>query len=184
MLWGPLPSEGIVNSVTKPVVVIRPILLPTMQREPGSRMQLASVNHKAPSGPVVMPHGWAWGLGRANSDILPSVVIRPILPLTDSVNHSAPSGPVVIPPALLFSGGIVNSVTAPVVVIRPILPRTYVNHSAPSGPAAISPLLAAGVVSLVTMTVVVIGAILPPIPSMHSDVACSTVVMPNGIAVA
>ena len=75
MLWGPLPSEGIVNSVTKPVVVIRPILLPTMQREPGSRMQLASVNHKAPSGPVVMPHGWAWGLGRANSVILPSVVM-------------------------------------------------------------------------------------------------------------
>src|SRR5437588_12950973 len=126
MLWGPLPSEGIVNSVTKPVVGIRPILLPTMQREPGSRMQLASVNHKAPSGPVVMPHGWAWGLGRANSDILPSVVIRPILPLTDSVNHSAPSGPVVIPPGLLVAGGIVNSVTVSAAGISPTWPQRVV----------------------------------------------------------
>src|SRR5437588_13074335 len=153
MLWGPLPSEGIVNSVTKPVVGIRPILLPTMQREPGSRMQLASVNHKAPSGPVVMPHGWAWGLGRANSVILPSVVIRPILPLTDSVNHSAPSGPVVIPPALLVSGGSVNSVTAPLVVIRPLLPPTYVNVSATTDAAVTTPIAFAGLDSRVTKQV-------------------------------
>jgi len=113
MLWGPLPSEGISNSVTKPVVVIRPILLPTTQRGPGWRMQADSVNHKAPSGPVVMPQGWAFGLGRANSVILPSVEIRPIFPLSDWVNHSAPSGPVVIPPGPLFSVGIANSVTAP-----------------------------------------------------------------------
>src|SRR6185369_3081985 len=123
MLWGPLPSEGIANSVTAPAVVIRPILLPTMQRELCSRTQLASVNHKAPSGPVVMPHGWALGLGRANSVISSLLAIRTILPLTGSVSHRASSGPVVIPPALLFSGGIANSVTSPVVVIRPILPR-------------------------------------------------------------
>src|SRR5207248_6048012 len=122
MLWGPLPSEGTVNSVIKPLVVIRPILLPTMQREPGWRTQLDSVNHKAPSGPVVMPHGWASALGRANSVILSSVVIRSIFPLTDSVNQSATSGPVVISPVLAVAVGIVNSVTMPVVVIRPILP--------------------------------------------------------------
>ena len=147
MLWGPPPSEGISNSVIKPVVVIRPILLPTTQRGPGWRMQADSVNHKAPSGPVVMPQGWAFGLGRANSVILPSVEIRPIFPLSDWVNHSAPSGPVVIPPGPLFSVGIVNSVTAPVVVVRPILPRASVNHSAPSGPVVISPLFVVGIVN-------------------------------------
>src|SRR5215813_11190549 len=95
MLWGPLPSEGISNSVTNPVVVIRPILLPTTQRGPGWRMQADSVNHKAPSGPVVMPQGWAFGLGRANSVILPSVYIHPVTPHSYSVTLREAPLPVV-----------------------------------------------------------------------------------------
>src|SRR5215471_5476919 len=127
-----------------------------------------------------MPHGWALELRRANSVILPSVVIRSIFPLTGSVNHSAPSGPVVIPQGLLFSVGMVNSVTAPVVVIRPILPRIPVNHSAPSGPVAISPLLAVGIANSVTTPVVVIRRILPPTPSVNHKAPSGPVVMPSG----
>src|SRR5258707_8123073 len=71
-----------------------------------------SVNHSAPSGPVVMPMGQPRAVGTGKSVITPSVVMRPILLATlgDSVNHSAPSGPVVMNWGKLWNVGIGNSV--------------------------------------------------------------------------
>src|SRR5262249_44566976 len=72
-------------------VVIRPIRLP-----PGS------VNHRLPSGPAVMPLGYARRLMPAlNSVTTPSGVIRPIRSLAPrslprSVNQTLPSGPAVM----------------------------------------------------------------------------------------
>src|SRR6266567_3085786 len=97
-----------------------------------------SVNHRAPSGPGVIPHGSLLAVGIGNSVMAPVVVMRPILLLTllISVNHRAPSGPTVIPRGPLLGVGTGNSVMLPVVVMRPILlPVSSVNHSAPSGPA-------------------------------------------------
>src|SRR5690242_17348334 len=73
-------------SVMVPDVVMRPILPP-----------LSSVNHNAPSGPVVMPRGLALSVGTGYSLMVPAVVIRPILLPQYSVNHTAPSGPVATP---------------------------------------------------------------------------------------
>src|SRR6202011_6164733 len=80
------PFDGSANSVSWPLVVMRPIL-PTSP----------SVNHSAPSAPTAMPP-------RAdpparNSLNWPAVVMRPSQPVSDapSVNHSAPSGPAVMP---------------------------------------------------------------------------------------
>src|SRR5258706_577627 len=106
--------------------------------------EVNSVNHSAPSGPVVMPSAKVRGVGIGNSVITPAVVMRPILPGTDSlaktsVYHSAPSGPVVINWGTLGVVGIVNSVITPAVVMRPTLPVfNSVNHSAPSGPVVMT----------------------------------------------
>ena len=81
----------------------------------------ASVNHSAPSGPVVMPTGSAAGRGDREFGDTPPVVMRPILLARASVNHSAPSGPAVIPKGALPAVGIGNSVKMPAVVMRPIL---------------------------------------------------------------
>ena len=69
-----------------PAVVIRPI-------------DFCVVNHRAPSGPTVMP-----SLGPIRLLVYvvttPLVVILPIMPMELTmplVNHSAPSGPAVIP---------------------------------------------------------------------------------------
>ncbi len=72
--------------------------------------------------------------------ITPSVVTRPILPLSVSVNQSAPSGPAVIALGSLSElRPLVNSVITPSVVIRPmtagLLPT---NQRFPSGPAVMS----------------------------------------------
>src|SRR5258707_466160 len=105
-----------------------------------------SVNHRLPSGPVVMAKGklGAGGTKIENSVIIPLVVMRPILLPKYSVNHSAPSGPCVMPvtPAgFCCQVGNANSVIVPEVVRRTILLPTpvnpspnSVNHSAPSGP--------------------------------------------------
>src|SRR5262249_29288755 len=66
---GSLFPVGIVNSVMLPPVVMRPILSPK-----------ASVNQRAPSGPLVIPHGKLFVVGIENSVTLPLVVIRPIFP--------------------------------------------------------------------------------------------------------
>jgi hypothetical protein len=58
---------GRVNSVTVPLVVMRPIC-------PAS----ACVNHSAPSGPTVMKSGKLARLDRLSSVTTPLVVIRPI----------------------------------------------------------------------------------------------------------
>src|SRR5260370_41535911 len=65
MIWGPLPAVGIANSVTTPLVVMRPILLAPF-----------SVNHRLPSGPAVMPAGLLVSVGVGNSVIAPAAVIR------------------------------------------------------------------------------------------------------------
>jgi hypothetical protein len=90
-LLGVIPGNGTGYSVTTPVVVIRPILLAT-----------PSVNHSAPSGPVVISSPITLViskadtlLGRGYSVMTPAVVIRPIRGAA-SVNQSAPSGPTVI----------------------------------------------------------------------------------------
>lgn len=47
-----------------------------------------SVNHNAPSGPVVIPPALLFSVGSVNSVTAPVVVIRPILP-RKCVNHTA-----------------------------------------------------------------------------------------------
>ena len=82
-----MPCRGLATGnwkvVMMPAVVMRPIWSP-----------LARVNHRAPSGPAVMPMAPP---PPPNSVMPPSVVMRPIFPLTVSVNHTAPSGPAVMP---------------------------------------------------------------------------------------
>src|ERR1022692_2104311 len=103
---------------------MRPILL-----------SYVSVNHSAPSGPLVICEGPPLGAGTENSVTSPTVVMRPIA--LGSVNHNAPSGPTVIPagPPPLFGEGTGYSVIAPAVVIRPTfwpsIPYTTAPHPAP-----------------------------------------------------
>ena len=67
--------------------MIRPIRLPP-----------CSVNHRLPSGPAVMPEGFAPAVMPAlNSVTTPAGVIRPMRLPPDSVNHRLPSGPAVMP---------------------------------------------------------------------------------------
>src|SRR5262245_14145619 len=86
--------------IVVPLVVIRPILLPT-----------CSVNQIAPSGPAAMPEGALLAVGATNSVIEPAVVIRPILLPTFSVNHRLPSGPDAIANGKLPAVGMSYSVT-------------------------------------------------------------------------
>src|SRR5437764_3869202 len=90
------------NSVTVPVGVTRPILLP-----------LFSTNHKLPSGPAVMAYGPLEPVGMANSVIVPEGVIRAILFAPTSVNHTFPSGPVVTPRGKPKELGRLNSLMLP-----------------------------------------------------------------------
>lgn len=70
--------------VTTPLVVMRPIgWLPL------------SVNHRAPSGPVVIMSGNRM-LGSVYVEITPEVVMRSIEAFSKFVNHKAPSGPAVM----------------------------------------------------------------------------------------
>src|SRR5260370_24014596 len=85
-----------------PLVVIRPMLFP-----------VSSVNHRLPSGPVVMPPGSLGVVGIGNWVIAPLVVIRPILFPEDSVNQTLPSGPRVMPKGALLGAGSGNSVMVP-----------------------------------------------------------------------
>src|SRR5215472_11641224 len=93
--WEALFGVGMMNSVTVPPVVMRPILFPPI-----------SVNHRALSGPAAMPPGLP---AAANLVTVPSGLIRPMLPLV-SVNQKAPSGPAVIVNGVL--AGVGKSVTA------------------------------------------------------------------------
>src|ERR1700686_2074189 len=61
---------------------MRPILFPS-----------ASVNHKFPSTPVVIPAGNEFAVGTGNSVMTPDGVIRPILFPRLSANQRLPSGP-------------------------------------------------------------------------------------------
>ena len=94
-----------------PAVVMRPI-----------SGLLNSVNHKAPSGPAVMPNGCAGNcVGVGYSVTAPAVVITATLLATCSVNQRLLSEPRVIARGPLFGEiPMLNSVTPPDVVIVPI----------------------------------------------------------------
>src|SRR5215813_8410574 len=79
-----LASVRTSNSVSVPLGVIYPILLP-------------AVNQRLPSGPAVIPLSRLASVGTANSVSVPLGVIRPILLPSYSVNQRLPSGPPVIP---------------------------------------------------------------------------------------
>src|SRR5262249_36969749 len=98
---------GIMYFVTAPVVVMRQIA--------------ESVNHRAPSGPDVIPPEMLAAVGMGNSVIAPATVTRPILWPLISANHTAPSGPTVMPSGRAPGVGMGNSVTTPAVVIRATL---------------------------------------------------------------
>src|SRR5215831_5223550 len=73
---------------------------PTLTRTMEGLGYPASVNHTAPSGPVVIAPKLILSAGVMYSVNSPAVVIRPIVFIgslsLDSVNHNAPSGPAVI----------------------------------------------------------------------------------------
>src|SRR3974377_1185272 len=75
------------------------------------------VNHKAPSGPAVMPAAPSPG-GRAYRGIVPEGEIRPMVRSSGFVNHRAPSEPAAMivgryTPPHIRPGVIWNTVTAP-----------------------------------------------------------------------
>src|SRR5690349_19826296 len=87
-----------------------------------------------------MLKGPAYGVGTANSETDPPMVIRPILLAVpaNSVNQRLPSGPVVMPTGLAMAVGMENSVMVPFGVLRPILLALLqysVNQRLPSGPS-------------------------------------------------
>jgi hypothetical protein len=119
-------NAGFPDSVKSPDVVYRTISLGVV------------TNHNASSGPVVMNRGNE--KVATDSVIVPSVVIRPILPDVSSVNQRASSAPEVIQARPLDDVGTGYSVTIPKVEMRPmLLPEYSVNQSAPSGPLVIAP---------------------------------------------
>src|SRR6266581_1254211 len=73
-------------SVTIPSIVIFPILL----------AHCCSVNQRLPSDPDTIIPGQLFVVGMAYSEIIPVVVISPILLPYPSVNQRLPSGPVII----------------------------------------------------------------------------------------
>src|SRR6185437_6969868 len=91
---------------------------------------LYSVNHKAPSGPVVIASAPLSAVGILYSVILPVVVMRPILFPFDSANQSLPSGPLVMPIGALLAMLIANCLNCLTwVLATPIwLPRNSVNQ--------------------------------------------------------
>src|SRR5260370_37789790 len=100
---GLLRAVGTWNSAISPVVVMRPM-----------RLLAGSVNHNAPSGPVVMLVGALDGI--RNSESEPAVVIRTTLLEVGSVNHSAPSGPAVMSAGSATAG---SAGTTPTVAVEP-----------------------------------------------------------------
>ena len=81
------------------------------------------MNQRLPSGPAVIPMGWALAVGTGNSVMAwVAGLIIPILLPHASVNQRLPSGPAVIPSGLALAVGTANSVMAWVVgLIIPIL---------------------------------------------------------------
>src|SRR5262249_31791617 len=143
---------GIVNSVTVPVVLIRPIFPPKigwlvvgsktggwlLGRSVVGLLAFISVNQSAPSGTAVIELGLKPVVGKRNSVTTPLVVMRPIWKPFTSVNQRLPSEPTTMLRGELPGVGIANSATTPLGVIRPILSAfASVNQRLPSGPATI-----------------------------------------------
>ncbi len=114
------------NIVTTPLVVIRP-------------MAVFAMNHRLPSGPVMIAPGRV-SAPRAKRVTAPVGVMRAISLVFWSVNHMLPSGPAVMSSGLLSAGmPSVNVVMTPAVVIRPILGTgdLWMNQRSSCVPAAI-----------------------------------------------
>src|SRR5438093_8324501 len=91
-----------------------------------------------PSGPAVIPNGYA-PVGKRSGSTVPSSLIDPTWLLSFSVNHMrSPLGSAKIP-AIPYSPGTGYSVIVPVGVIFPMLrPASSVNQTFPSGPGLMS----------------------------------------------
>src|SRR5262245_13734168 len=98
---GKPPDVGTGNSVTVPVMVIRPILLTP-----------ASVNQRLLSGPTAIP-ATSCVTPVGSSVIVPDGVIRPILPELYSTNQTFPAGPATIPNGSELAVGTGYSVIVP-----------------------------------------------------------------------
>ena len=72
-------------------------------------IEVTLVNHRAPSGPAVIPKGssicWLLPEPEPKSVTTPSVVILPIVFLPPLVNQRAPSGPAVMPKGPVMVAG-------------------------------------------------------------------------------
>ena len=127
--FGPEPA-GTANSVIPPNGVMRPTLSAKY-----------SVNHRFPSGPVVMSNKRAPAAKTPapNSVTKPVVgLMRPILLPSPSVNHRLPSGPFVIISGWVPGASVATFVTTPPVVDLAItLESCSAIQRFPSGPAAI-----------------------------------------------
>src|SRR5262245_50720521 len=88
------PVDGKWNSVTTPLVVMRPIW-----------KAFTSVNQRLPSEPTAMLRGEPPGIGIGNSVTTPLGVMRPILSASASVNQRLPSGPSTLPEGALPAVG-------------------------------------------------------------------------------
>src|SRR6516164_4746915 len=120
-----------------------------------------SVNHRLPSGPVVMEFGSAGYEVGYKPVISPAGVILPTQSLSNSVNHMLPSGPGASCKA--SSPGTVYSVTLPSSVIFPMFPSAY--HMLPSGPAAIP----VGPAGTANSWILPVGEILPILPAIPTN---------------
>src|SRR3954452_17546643 len=105
-----------------------------------------SLNHSAPSAPLVMPSGDEPAPGAVVAIVIvPSLATRPTPWAPESVKYSAPSAPATRSCGALLSGspswkrgGVASTPAAEMRPIAGLVPRT-VNQRLPSGPAAMSP---------------------------------------------
>src|SRR5216683_561753 len=169
------------NSVTDPLVVMRPMaLLPW------------STNQRAPSDPAVIAVGAPWPESGGNSWTRWPGVIMPIVPWFCSVNHRLPSGPTVMPamPAPVPEAACASLTRTPAAVISPILPPLApcsVNQRWPSGPEAMAVGMRPDVTGKVVATVPAgaLGSMVPMVllpKSVNHMWPSGPVTMPVGMA--
>src|SRR5260370_1307310 len=113
----PLVTDAVTASVWPMVGALLDVLRVTIGS--GERITFAtllansSINHRLPSGPVVISIGWLVAVGMGYSVKLPEGVTLATLLPKNSVNHRFPSGPAVIPVGWLLAVGMGYSVKLP-----------------------------------------------------------------------